>query len=267
MAFFNSDTRTNNIHFIAKTPSRYANVGVGLLKDSTLMGTFPIPPLNVLPPLVASINMISTSIRKNPASSNPWIVPEPGDYLHYGDQMPLSPVESAYQAIQSTDPSTPSLGDLSPDPFHVIFPTDEMIMSVMSMEDTPWDDGHHHSILFLKQHTIENYQWISTPSTIVIISSVPESTHDVLYEGNLSNISPTIPLDISIKLSKMSTSKIHVPPMRLSHISHFFKNFVTSLRGATKICQLLNLLLLYMKLRPTQILNPYGRDFAYSTPI
>jgi hypothetical protein len=35
--------------------------------------------------------------------------------------------------------------------------------------------------------------------TVVIIASVPDSTHDVLYEGNLSNISPTIPLDISIK--------------------------------------------------------------------
>jgi hypothetical protein len=63
--------------------------------------------------------------------------------------MTLSPVESAYQAIQSATPSTPSLGDLSLDPFRVIFPTDEMIMSLMSIEDTPWNDGHHRSILFL----------------------------------------------------------------------------------------------------------------------
>jgi hypothetical protein len=79
--------------------------------------------------------------------------------------MPLSPVESAYQAIQSATPSTPSLDELSPDPFRVIFPTDEMIMSVM--EDTPWDDGHHRSILFLEQHTLENYQRISTPSPLL----------------------------------------------------------------------------------------------------
>jgi hypothetical protein len=81
----------------------------------------------------------------------------------------------------------------------MIFPTDEMIMSVMSMEDTPWDNGHHRSILFLEQHTLESYQRISTPSTVVVISSIPESKHDVLYEGNLSNISPMIPLDISTK--------------------------------------------------------------------
>jgi hypothetical protein len=59
------------------------------------------------------------------------------------------------------------------DPFHVIFPTDEMIMSFM--EDTPWDDGNHHSILFLEQHTLENYQRILTPSTIVVISIIPQS--------------------------------------------------------------------------------------------
>jgi hypothetical protein len=72
-----------------------------------------------------------------------------------------------------------------------------MIMSVM--EETPWDNGHHRSILFLEQHTLENYQRISTLSTVVVISIVPGSAHDMFSEGNLSNISPTIPIDISIK--------------------------------------------------------------------
>jgi hypothetical protein len=110
-------------------------------------------------------------------SYDPWMVPNHGDHLHYGDEMPLSLVKYAYQAIQSETPSTPSLGDLSPDPFRVIFPTDKMIIYVM--EDTPWDNGHHHSILFLEQHTIEGYQGISTSSTVVVISTIPESTHDL----------------------------------------------------------------------------------------
>jgi hypothetical protein len=197
LAFFNSDTHTRNIPFIATTPPGYENIGVGLLKDSSLMGTFPIPPRDVPHSYVASINMISTSIHGTPASHDPWMVPDSDDHLRYGDEMHLSLVESAYQAIQLTIPSTPSLGDLSPDPFSVIFPMDEMIMSVM--EDTPWNNGHHRSILFLEQHTIESYQWISTLSTVVIISTIPESTHDVFSEGNLRNISLTIPLDISIK--------------------------------------------------------------------
>jgi hypothetical protein len=158
LAFFNSDTHIGNVPFIPKTPPSYDNVGVGLLKDSSLMGTFPIPQPDVPCSSIASINMISTLCHELPASHDPWIVPDPGDHSHYGDAMPLSPVESAYQAIQSTMPSNPSLDELSPDPFHVIFSTDEMIMSVM--EDTPWDDGHHRSILFLEKHTLENYQWI-----------------------------------------------------------------------------------------------------------
>jgi len=197
LVLFNLDTRTGNIPFIAKTPLGYENVGVGLLKDSSLMGTFPIPPPNVPHSFVASINMISTLIHETPTFHDPWLVPDPCNHLHFRDKMSLSPVESTYQAIQSATPSTPSLSELSLDPFHVIFPTDEMIMSIM--EDTPWDDGNHRSILFLEQHTIDNYQRISTLSTVVVISTVPESAHDVFFEGYLRNISPTIPLDISVK--------------------------------------------------------------------
>jgi hypothetical protein len=63
LAFFNSDTRTGNVPFIAKTPPGYENVGVDLLKDSSLMGTFPIPPPpDILCPSVASINMISSCL-------------------------------------------------------------------------------------------------------------------------------------------------------------------------------------------------------------
>jgi hypothetical protein len=198
LAFFHADTHTGNMSFIAKTPLGYENVGVGLLKDSSLMGTFPIPPPPDIPrPSVASINMISTVPHELPVSADPWIVPDPRDHVRFGDVMPLSPVESAYQAIQSETLTTSSLEELSPNSFHVIFPTDEMIMSIL--DDTPWDDGHHRSILFLEQQTLKNYQWILTPSTVVVISTVLQSTRDVFAEGNLSNISPTVPIDISVK--------------------------------------------------------------------
>jgi hypothetical protein len=83
LAFFNSDTRTSNVPFIVKTPPGYENV-------SPLMGTFPIPPPNVPHPFVASINMISTYVQETPTSYDPWILPNPGDHLRYGNQMPLS---------------------------------------------------------------------------------------------------------------------------------------------------------------------------------
>jgi hypothetical protein len=141
-----------------KTPPGYENVRVGLLKYSLLMGTFPIPPPDIPPSLVASINMISTSVSEIPESHDPWIAPILEDCLRYGDQIPLSPMELSYQAIQSKTPSPHSLFYMSHDPFHMVFHTNKIIMKVMSMEDTPWDDWHHHSILFLKPETIESYQ-------------------------------------------------------------------------------------------------------------
>jgi hypothetical protein len=115
---------------------------------------------------------------------DPWIVPDPGDHTRFGDVMPLSPVESAYQAIQSATPSTPSLDELSPDPFRVIFPTDEMIMSVMG--DTPWTMGIIVPYLFLEQHTLENYQRILTPSPFVVISPIPVVSIDPFTTGGIA---------------------------------------------------------------------------------
>jgi hypothetical protein len=86
------------------------------------------------------------------------IVPILEECLHYGDQMPLIPVKLAYQAIQSTSPSPHSLFDMTPDTFHTIFTNDETIMEIMYVEETPWDDGHHCSILFLEPETIKSYQ-------------------------------------------------------------------------------------------------------------
>jgi hypothetical protein len=131
LAFFNSDSCTSNIPFIVKTPPSYENVSVGLLKDSSLMGTLPIPPPDIPPAFVASIKMILNTIGETPKSYDPLIVPSSDYCLHY--QMPLSPVELDYQAIQSETPSPHSICDTSPDPFHMVFPNDEMIMIVMSM--------------------------------------------------------------------------------------------------------------------------------------
>jgi hypothetical protein len=77
LAFFHSDAHTNNVPFIAKPPPGYEKVGVGLLKDTSLMGTFPIPPPDVPHPFFASINMISTSVHRTLVSYDPWIGIQP----------------------------------------------------------------------------------------------------------------------------------------------------------------------------------------------
>jgi hypothetical protein len=95
---------TNNIPFLGDSKITYESVGVGLLKDSSLMGTFPAP----LPPTmqhIAMINMISTMAHQSYESSDPWIVPSPLEFDALGDTMPLSPAEAEYDAIQSASPS------------------------------------------------------------------------------------------------------------------------------------------------------------------
>jgi hypothetical protein len=99
LVFFNYDSHIGNVPFILKTPSGYENVSMGVLKDSTLMGTFSIPPPDIPCPFVTSINMISTYFCKIPESHDPCIVPRFGDYLRYNDIMSLSLVESTYQDI------------------------------------------------------------------------------------------------------------------------------------------------------------------------
>jgi hypothetical protein len=82
----------------------YESVGVGILKDYSLMGTFPAP----LPPTtqhIYSINMILNMAYRSLESSDPWLVPIPLEFDALGDVIPLIPAEASYDAIQSTSPS------------------------------------------------------------------------------------------------------------------------------------------------------------------
>lgn len=118
-------------------------MGAGLFKDSALIGTFSLPPSNV-----TLINMIFVS-------TDPWIIPTPGQIDSFGDSMPLSPTEQAYQEVilASTDAleihvvfnvnmdtylPSPWFGSWdSSDPLNETFPIDENIVEVISLDETP----------------------------------------------------------------------------------------------------------------------------------
>jgi hypothetical protein len=94
----------NNIPFLEYTNITYESVGVGILKYSSLMGTFPAP----LPPTsqhISMINMILTMEYQSYESSDPWVVPSPLEFNALGDTLLLSLVEASYDAIQSTSPT------------------------------------------------------------------------------------------------------------------------------------------------------------------
>jgi hypothetical protein len=64
---------TNNIHFLGHSNIEYKSVGVGLHKDSSLMGFFPLPPPDP-PHEVAMLNMVRTTVKQSSELFNPWVV-------------------------------------------------------------------------------------------------------------------------------------------------------------------------------------------------
>jgi len=72
LTYFSSDPASSeSIQHVSKTTIPYKDVGVGLVKDSGLLGTFPFPPLNVSSS-TATIHMISSDTI---VYDDPWIVP------------------------------------------------------------------------------------------------------------------------------------------------------------------------------------------------
>ena len=130
----------------------YKDVGVGLVKYSSLLGTFSFPPPNVSPS-TTTIHMISSDTV---TFDDPWIIPSDSELDSFDGMMPLSPFEIAYQAVQSLfDPSSTET-----DPMNVIHEeslsisssttmtfldlvhTDEQIRELLSVDDLPWEDLH-----------------------------------------------------------------------------------------------------------------------------
>ena len=96
MAYFSSDPASSeSIQHVGKTTIPYKDVGVGLVKDVGLLGTFPFPPINV-DPSFASIHMITSDTI---IYDDPWIVPSESEIDSFGDSMPVSPYEIAYEAV------------------------------------------------------------------------------------------------------------------------------------------------------------------------
>jgi hypothetical protein len=196
--FCTTDARvpaTNNIPFLGDHKITYESIGVGLLKDSSLMGTFPTP----LPPTthhIATVDMISTAAYQSLESSDPWIVPCPLEFDALGDTVPLSPAETSYVSIQSTSPSSDDQHLLAPDSFldaitveflvvcidyiSPIFPFDESIPEMLRIDKLPWDNNHHRSSFLPPREEIRaDIQSISPPD-VDFLSSPMLSTSDDL---------------------------------------------------------------------------------------
>jgi len=144
----------------------YKDVGVGLVKDFGLLGTFPFPPINA-DPSFAFIHMITSDTI---IYDDPWIVPSESEIDSFGDAMPLSPYELAYEAMQSfTDPRSTKIDQMNvvceeslftSTSERIAFPeivsSDEQLREILSVDDLPWEDLHHRSSFLPEDDEFEN---------------------------------------------------------------------------------------------------------------
>jgi hypothetical protein len=138
-----------------------------------------------------------------------------------GDIIPLSPIEIAYEAIQSTsvvvsdtsDPMSHVLDEYShsswlismesPDPFDDTFPTDESILEVMSLEETPWD------IVIIIPLSSLSLRLLRLILTLLSYLRYLQILIMMFYlKGIWETYPSTIPIDISVKLGIMEN--IHI---------------------------------------------------------
>jgi hypothetical protein len=145
------------------------------------MGTFPTP----LPPTthhISTVDMISTMAYQSLESSDPWIVP--------------SPAKTSYVAIQSASPSSDDQHLLAPDSYSMpswlnslsstikyispIFPSNESIREMLSIDDLPRDDNHHRSSFIPPREEIWEYIHSIFPPDVDFPLSPMTSTSDDL---------------------------------------------------------------------------------------
>ena len=203
LSFFASSSLDGNVPYMKHTGAPYESVGVGIFKDPTLMGIFPLPP-----PHVASVNMISVK-------SDPWVIPSPNLVDTWGDFMPLSPAEINYVEIILASASVPTIhiasstsldtyfqspwlgSSDSPDPLTDTFPSDER--EIMSLEEAPWNNTHHRSSFLTSPVVMSTFLEKFSSHFPSQPLQIPTMTHEFWSEGNMVNITQMMPIDISVK--------------------------------------------------------------------
>ena len=106
---------------------------------------------------------------------------------------------------------SPYLGSWdSTGPLSETFPTNESIIEVMSLDETPWNDLHHHSSFLPNLSQMPSFleAFVSHCPTLPLQTTA--LVHEVLSEGNIGNITATMHLDISIKLGIVKNVPIGV---------------------------------------------------------
>ena len=84
----------------------------------------------------------------------------------------------------------------SHDYFDDVFLYDELSLEAMNGLEQPWENLHHRSYFLSKLEQIKCDDFSETSSKKVGSNVIPLGTHGIYAEGNIENLSPTIPINI-----------------------------------------------------------------------
>ena len=105
--------------------------------------------------------------------------------------------------------------------------TDETIMEVMCPIDKPWEISHHRSSFFLTMDQLKRIDLELTIEKKFYWFKSPFSAQPIFVEGNLSNISTTIPINISSNPNVIKNIMIGVgfSPQEIEIYTTLFKEY------------------------------------------
>ena len=226
LSFYNASNEPGTpVRFVDNSTPTCENMGVGLY--SSLMGSFnaAAPVLSVKSfPIYAITHVARDQVFlersfKTSYLSGLWTLPKSNTSVTEERTTeiasPLSTAEVAYMTVQeqSVDECSSRLAEeeqsIYPlpvlsicsssgfDPLDIELFTNETIMEVMCLVEKPWEISHHRSS-FLP--TIDHSEWLDLELTMRAKYDWFRNhflTKPVFVEGNLSNISATIPINIS----------------------------------------------------------------------
>jgi hypothetical protein len=188
------------------------NIGVGLCP--CLMGTFDYFPLtgNVhyisVVPNQPRAKIFQISSFCTTYFNDLWKILSPSAMMegtgNHGMDMPLSMIEVAYSTVQqaSTNSDPTLMQDLDPvlepiwaqgslantDSLYLVFPSNEVIIEVMTSPDRPWDDIHHRFYFLPELRIIEAGEFTLTMTGDKAYRINPLATQTIHIEGNMENI-------------------------------------------------------------------------------
>ena len=107
------------------------------------------------------------------------------------------------------------------------FPLDEAIIEAMSGVDPPWEELHHRSYFLPELDHMECDEFREILSEKIGRPVVPFSSPGQMVDGNMANLSPTIPINISRNFGKVENVYIWADcsPDEIKEYTELFKEF------------------------------------------